>query len=1227
MAATNAAEGLLSGGGIPQLAQPVVPHEGSNDLVSKIAKHMYAAKHITWRGPGELIQLPWAVRCSGLVVVLDLWSGFSGTLLALLALGVRVVALAAESNADAKAVAAQNFPSLVHVEWVESVSARDVRPLLLRRKVTAILVGGGSPCQGNSALNRKRRNLEDPRSCQPQLLREIFDELSSMDAVKDGGVTVLMWLENVSSATWDTKSTYDKWLGASRIRIDAKHFGWVARDRCFWGRSQHQTLAQADFQKVPDATVSWETPEEPVLRYTGSKPIPRRIDLEDGFSLRIHPAKVMSTGKEAIFPFTREFWHPADPGIEASVSPDALERWHADARRFPAKAYEEHSLAWRGAEWRTLSPQERAMIHGFPARVVQGVPDEGRTYNEIRAIQNTLIGNGFHIPSLMLFFLALFTLVPQSNASPTADWAYNPEERGLRDRVRNTVFQPGLVQNMPGTLDKDALLDDVRRQLHGVTVSTAAWVAALKALRNDDVVALQTYWVDTQLRHLCPSPQGPEWKAQASRAALPASLGTQRFPGNSSRGLDHLLQPGLGRDEHLRQARTLPSPFKPCQIVDDDVAFCSRALAIMGPFLIKWRQSQEKSFKRVANALSAVSAEIQAGLDPKINGVAGHKRPAVLAAVISLLRWPDREQASDFIHGFQMLGEIMSHHVFRQLGLPDLDAPLLDSFWGPPAEAAVQELLRSKPPAAAQSIFKATTEEQERKWLGPFMDARDLDNRYGPGGWRFIPRFLLKQRMRDRVIDDGKRGGQNQCTRGAETIYAISVDWLGECISSMTAEVAKLHCQEEASTEEILRTLPSWFCPTMGVDDLPDAYRGCPIRREDQPGCIIALWHPDRNRWVFAEAYAMLFGLSSAVTGFNRHPTLLAAAARRFLASCVGAFFDDLATVGCNSGNRSEQRALQFLLSQVGSPEAKEKTAHMAMQRSWLGTCCNLGEVTKTGYLHIGSKDSSVAQVCQGVHSALCRGELRSAAAAKLRGQANWTGSNAAGRCGRIGLEVLKRKQYSGTPALSAADREGLAFLATVALHAPERSILVVGARPPPVVCYTDASFEEMSGKPPRLGWVLFDENKQPIGQTADVSWEIVQSWTPRRVYIFPAEAFAAYAAVWNHREMLRGKDILIFIDNEAAAAALIRGSSAADEVNVIAQSLHWLLLEHNIRMWIEWVDSESNVSDGLSRDGLEDAWTMNQNWCLSKGCLPPWRHDLRQHIETCKQTLELGFA
>ena len=267
-------------------------------------------------------------------------------------------------------------------------------------------------------------------------------------------------------------------------------------------------------------------------------------------------------------------------------------------------------------------------------------------------------------------------------------------------------------------------------------------------------------------------------------------------------------------------------------------------------------------------------------------------------------------------------------------------------------------------------------------------------------------------------------------------------------------------------------------------------------------------------------------------------------------------------------------------------------------------------------------KESGILQVEDSVADANEKGLLHKSDVAKLRGQVGWTGSLTTGACGRIGLEVLKRIQQGGSPVLAEDDKLALQFLADVVAVLPERSLQVCGAKVSFFRLYSDAEWDQDDPKPPGLGWVLFPPRKKPQGRALVLPWSVVESWIPRRQQIFPAEAFAAYAALWHHREALAGQDLLLFVDNEAAASALIRGASSQDDVGAIVQAFHWLAAKIGCRVWIEWVDSESNPSDGLSHLGVEDPWTVSQDWELQEAVQPPWDAQLSIHKMWAVRTL-----
>ena len=163
----------------------------------------------------------------GPVLLIDLWSGYSGAAIALLSLGVKCYVLAAESNPDVVKMADTTIDQMVYVPTVECVNAEMVRGLIQKRNIQTILVGGGSPCQGNTSLNKGRRGLADPRSQQPKELVRIRDELKKAFP----NIAVLTFLENVASSFEEVKQEYDLLMGVKPVSINAGIFGSVGRSQ------------------------------------------------------------------------------------------------------------------------------------------------------------------------------------------------------------------------------------------------------------------------------------------------------------------------------------------------------------------------------------------------------------------------------------------------------------------------------------------------------------------------------------------------------------------------------------------------------------------------------------------------------------------------------------------------------------------------------------------------------------------------------------------------------------------------------------------------------------------------------------------------------------------------------------------------------------------------------------------------------------------------------------
>ena len=179
-------------------------------------------------------------------------------------------------------------------------------------------------------------------------------------------------------------------------------------------------------------------------------------------------------------------------------------------------------------------------------------------------------------------------------------------------------------------------------------------------------------------------------------------------------------------------------------------------------------------------------------------------------------------------------------------------------------------------------------------------------------------------------------------------------------------------------------------------------------------------------------------------------------------------------------------------------------------------------------------------------------------------------------------------------------------------MSVPPKQVSATSVPQQAVIIYSDAEYEPDSGMKPKLGWVLIPpDGSTPIGHAMELPEAIWKTWSHRKQQIFPAESVVLALATWALHPHLRGKDVVWFIDNEAAASCAIRGCSSIPEVETAVQVAHLLWLALGCRVWVEWIDSKSNPSDGLSRLGLRDPWTLEQGWRLSMPCDPPWHEDV----------------
>ncbi len=117
-------------------------------------------------------------------------------------------------------------------------------------------------------------------------------------------------------------------------------------------------------------------------------------------------------------------------------------------------------------------------------------------------------------------------------------------------------------------------------------------------------------------------------------------------------------------------------------------------------------------------------------------------------------------------------------------------------------------------------------------------------------------------------------------------------------------------------------------------------------------------------------------------------------------------------------------------------------------------------------------------------------------------------------------------------------------------------------------------------------GWMEFDAE---LLQLLETSMDLIRD--ERRQPIALCECAMLPLTLLREGPHIRGRDVLWLVDNTAALSAVVKGASGHPVLEKLV-GLYWILTyRFQVRVWIEYVDSESNWSDGISRLFAADAF------------------------------------
>lgn len=127
-------------------------------------------------------------------------------------------------------------------------------------------------------------------------------------------------------------------------------------------------------------------------------------------------------------------------------------------------------------------------------------------------------------------------------------------------------------------------------------------------------------------------------------------------------------------------------------------------------------------------------------------------------------------------------------------------------------------------------------------------------------------------------------------------------------------------------------------------------------------------------------------------------------------------------------------------------------------------------------------------------------------------------------------------------------------------------------------------------------GWGFVMATEQEVFFShGQVPANVLKHFNQRRAYIYFLEAIAPVIATVVMRNHC-SKFLLVFIDNQASLQALRKGYGRDQNVNGLLSFFWSLVARMQIHIHFEWVPSELNIADPISRHSLEIAerhgWT-----------------------------------
>ena len=697
-----------------------------------------------------------------------------------------------------------------------------------------------------------------------------------------------------------------------------------------------------------------------------------------------------------------------------------------------------------------------------------------------------------------------------------------------------------------------------------------------------------------------------DYEPPVPRSALGAIAGFQQ--GRGSGGDESLLALATVTDAalHMDQHIGMESPLAVAgrAVLDTGLKMAVQYVASFraDPAALKLdRQERLKVIHKCAADLWPLTEECRRHMPKHILNMKEPKMHiALIACCVRACGLPDLTLHEDCALGFRVCGPVPYSGMFRHdreaEAASDYDRMQSDPLWCDPVwnqRLHAGLLADGRNPAKRadiETIWAASIKEAKAGWThGPFTFGQ-ISHRF-PEGKRCVRRFGVTQKGVCRPCDDCKGNGINACAQMFERLVCCTPELAADIAAEFSAVFGDFDWKPRFCTDDVEKAYrrlgtATPFLTVVGVTD---------PRPSSEGGVGVAYFVlPGHN-----------FGLKSAPVSFNRAAACMALCSNRLLGICCSHYYDDFLTLEPAYAASWGKHFLREFMRTNGLPlsdDAAKNVVYRAVN-TFLGVVTDFSDFENDGTITMQVTPERINSIIetmvemQGDASMLTSGSL-SSLCGRLRFVLCWT----FGRFGSAAMQPLETYANDGVLASAEAVARALQFFVTIlGLYRKGRGLvrMIRLGKPakPPIVVWSDAMWDRSrAGSPAGLGFVIYvpsdapgakgrllHSSVRPDARTMDFFMR------NKKQYIGQLELLAATACYYSCPDIFRDRDVVHFIDNTSAIAALLKGYSGVPDSARIVHAFHSLNAGLRVRPWFQYVASKANVSDLPSRGDNEE--------------------------------------